>query len=226
MILLLGLSLVIAFVSSCAGIKSGHYVKMRPGESLSSMAKEFDVPLWAMEEANQGKKLAAGDWVYVPLHRGFMEVVKERTPASLQRYFDSSNDFLWPVPASKKITSGFGMRWGRIHEGIDIGAKRGTYFVASNDGIVVYSGAEYGGYGNLIIMAHHYGFFSLYAHAQKSYVKVGQAVYRGQVIGRVGSTGRSTGPHLHFEVRRDGRAIDPMVFLTEKRNSRYASNHE
>ena len=79
--------------------------------------------------------------------------------------------------------------------------------------MVIYSGNDLGGYGNLTVISHKGGLFSIYAHARKNYTKKGDKVFRGQVIAEVGETGRTTGPHLHFEVRYDSKALDPLKFL-------------
>lgn len=104
---------------------------------------------------------------------------------------------------------------GKKHDGIDIPARSGSHILAVNDGVVVYSGNGFGGYGNVLILSHRYGFFSLYAHNKVNYAKKGETVHKGQVIAQVGSTGKSTGPHLHFEIRRDGRALNPKFIITK-----------
>jgi murein DD-endopeptidase MepM/ murein hydrolase activator NlpD len=124
--------------------------------------------------------------------------------------------FIWP--ASGPITDGFGMRlhpvthqW-RMHTGLDIGAPMGATIVASAAGRVIYSGWE-GGYGNTIIIDHGGQTSTLYGHCSQLFVSEGQDVARGQAIGAVGSTGVSTGPHLHFEIRVNGVAVDPSTRL-------------
>ena len=98
---------------------------------------------------------------------------------------------------------------------MDIAARRGAKIVATDSGVVVYADNELGGYGNIIVLAHKDGFFSVYAHNDKNYVSKGQKIHKGQVIGSVGSTGRSTGNHLHFEIRRDSVAYDPRDFFKQ-----------
>lgn len=116
------------------------------------------------------------------------------------------------TPSRGGITSYFTYRWGKMHEGIDIGAATGTPIYASAEGTV--TGASYdSGYGNLVKINHGSGIESLYGHTSKMVVSVGQKVKRGQLIAYVGSTGRSTGPHLHFEVRLNGNPVNPLKYL-------------
>jgi murein DD-endopeptidase MepM/ murein hydrolase activator NlpD len=121
-----------------------------------------------------------------------------------------SGQLSWPVSAP--ITSPFGWRWGRLHEGIDLGAAYGTPIAAAAAGTVIYAG-WLGGYGNLTVIDHGGGLATAYGHQSRIAVSVGQQVARGEIIGYVGSTGHSTGPHLHFEVRVNGQAVDPLGYL-------------
>lgn len=122
----------------------------------------------------------------------------------------SSSGLIWPV--SGPITSPFGMRWGSLHPGIDIGVGMGTPIHAAASGRVIVA-AYSGGYGNLIVIDHGNGLATAYAHQSSMAAGVGEQVAQGQVIGYVGSTGFSTGPHLHFEVRVNGSPVDPMGYL-------------
>ncbi len=123
-----------------------------------------------------------------------------------------STGFIWP--ADGVFTSGYGWRWGRIHAGIDIAAPVGTPILAAASGVIEYATWNDGGYGNMIDIRHADGTITRYAHMNELYVKEGQTVSQGQTIGAMGSTGFSTGPHLHFEIRPNGgSAIDPMAFL-------------
>ncbi|MDR5683136.1 MAG: peptidoglycan DD-metalloendopeptidase family protein [Armatimonadota bacterium] len=121
--------------------------------------------------------------------------------------------FLWPARGA--ITSGFGLRrhpifrLTRMHNGVDIAAPWGSPVLAAAPGKVLYTG-WFGGYGKMVLLDHGSGVTTLYGHLSQILVRTGQVVARGQVIGRVGSTGYSTGPHLHFEVRVDGRPVDPL----------------
>jgi murein DD-endopeptidase MepM/ murein hydrolase activator NlpD len=122
----------------------------------------------------------------------------------------SSAGFIWPCDGV--VTSGFGMRWGRMHEGIDIGCAYGAPNRAAAAGTVIWAG-WFGGYGNLVVIDHGNGLSTAYGHASSIVVSVGQSVSQGQTVSYVGSTGHSTGPHLHFEVRVNGVAVDPLPYL-------------
>lgn len=130
-------------------------------------------------------------------------------------------EFAWPAPGYTTITSQYGMRFHPIlklyksHSGTDIGAPMGAPVVAANDGVVI-KAAYTGGYGNMVMIDHGGGYVTVYGHASELLVKTGQAVKRGDVIMKAGSTGWSTGPHLHFEMRINGVIIDPMPYITKK----------
>ena len=121
----------------------------------------------------------------------------------------SASGLIWPV--NGPITSGFGPRWGSFHEGIDIGAPCGTPIHAAASGTVIYAGWM-DGYGNFVIIDHGNGLATAYGHQSAIYVS-GGSVSQGQTIGAVGSTGHSTGCHLHFEVRVNGNPVDPLGYL-------------
>ena len=122
----------------------------------------------------------------------------------------SSAGLIWP--ANGPVTSPFGWRWGRMHEGIDIGVGYGTPIKAAASGTILYCGWE-SGYGNLTVIDHGGNLATAYGHQSSIAVACGQHVDQGQVIGYVGSTGHSTGPHLHFEVRINGAPVDPLGYL-------------
>lgn len=125
---------------------------------------------------------------------------------------------LWPVPSSTRISSHYGVRvhpvlkYSRMHTGLDIAANQGANIVAANNGKVVIAGWE-GGYGNAVMIDHGGGIVTLYGHCSVLLVRVGQQVKTGTVIAKVGSTGVSTGPHLHFEVRKNGSTVNPLPYL-------------
>lgn len=135
------------------------------------------------------------------------------TPPSIDRYPEQ-----FPLAAASLIGSGFGWRFHPLtgmpsqHEGVDLVAPAGTPILAAGSGQVVKAGWQ-GGYGMLVEVLHAPGLSTRYAHAQKVFVHAGDWVGRGQMLAEVGSTGLSTGPHLHFEVRMRGHALDPLLFV-------------
>lgn len=124
--------------------------------------------------------------------------------------------FMWPVPECNVISSPFGERWGTMHKGIDIaGGLGGQTIVASDGGTVVKAANTGDGYGNCVIIQHNDQYSTLYGHCADLLVSEGDTVQKGQPIATVGSTGDSTGPHLHFEVRIDGTQVDPEPYLNK-----------
>ena len=125
---------------------------------------------------------------------------------------DFNGTYIWP--AQGELSSGYGWRWGRMHQGIDIAGPVGTPIVAAAPGVVTYSRWNSGGYGNLVEITHPDGSITLYAHNSRLLVNEGEEVEQGQQIAEMGSTGFSTGPHLHFELHSAGvGAIDPIAYL-------------
>jgi murein DD-endopeptidase MepM/ murein hydrolase activator NlpD len=139
------------------------------------------------------------------------EAMKSLDPS--QKY--SGGALNWPLPSSYMITSGYGPRWGRTHTGIDVSASKGSPIVAAETGIVITCnvGGWGGGYGTYIVVSHNESLATLYGHMSAVNCSEGDLVMKGQTIGYVGSTGDSTGNHLHFEVRVNGARVDPMGYL-------------
>lgn len=138
------------------------------------------------------------------------KVIATGTKVLLASRGGGSGRLAWPAPGS--VVSPYGKRGGDFHDGIDIAAGHGTAIAAAESGKVIRSG-WYGGYGKCVDISHGDGVVTRYAHMSSINVGVGQRVSRGQLIGRVGSTGNSTGPHLHFEVIMNGKSVNPMKFL-------------
>lgn len=187
--------------------------RIKSGDTVSGLADEYGVELLTIIEANgldSPELLVAGRDIIIPGARP--DIVHNVTVASGGRKYSASmtGEYLWPVHGP--ITSHYGWRWGRMHNGIDIGAPHGRTVVATRAGRVTMSGWN-GGYGYTVVINHGDGVTSLYAHASKLLVGYGQWVEAGQAIARVGSTGHSTGPHLHFELRIDGGSINPLDVL-------------
>ncbi len=128
----------------------------------------------------------------------------------------ASGSFIWPVSHTHNITSYMEWRWGRMHNGLDIagGDDYGQPFMASDGGTVVWAGDDGGGYGNYVMIDHGNGYMTVYGHASSLACSTGDYVSQGQVIGYVGSTGNSTGPHLHFEIRLNGEYQDPLNYVS------------
>lgn len=148
----------------------------------------------------------------------------ERSLADLQRYFEDQKSLLASTPsvwpARGWVTSDFGGRLDpytahrRMHQGIDIANRHGSPVVATADGVVVFAGTE-GAYGKVLVLDHGYGVKTRYGHLAEFMAKVGEKVKRGQAIAEMGNTGRSTGPHLHYEVRVNGIPENPRKFILE-----------
>ena len=190
--------------------RDGLFHDVLPGESLSGIAASYGVPVAPILDANDLNTavLTIGDTLFIP--------GAEMNP---NEYLLAIGElFTWPV-RSFRFTSGYGMRsdpftgeW-RMHTGIDLANATGTPIYAALAGRVDYVSANEGNYGGLVIIDHLDGFRSLYAHLNSFNVRVGQRVTTNTIIGGMGNTGRSTGPHLHFSVYRNGRPEDPMKHL-------------
>lgn len=128
----------------------------------------------------------------------------------------TTGSFIWPAPHTRGITTYFEMRWGSMHNGIDIagGGDYGQPILASDGGIVTFSGYDDSGYGNYVIIDHGNGYETLYGHASELAVSAGQYVNQGDTVAYIGSTGFSTGPHLHFEIRINGEKVDPLDYVS------------
>lgn len=157
-----------------------------------------------------GKKVKEENLVTTVKTEPVKEVVlvgtKERPPTV------GSGKYAWPLKGGFHQSSGFGYRWGRAHQGIDLACSVGTSVYAADGGTVTRAGYS-GAYGNLVVIDHQNGQETRYAHNSKLLVKVGDKVYQGQEIAKSGSTGRSTGPHLHFEIRFNGEPRNPLNYL-------------
>jgi murein DD-endopeptidase MepM/ murein hydrolase activator NlpD len=136
-------------------------------------------------------------------------ILKKRTKSPIETQ-SPQKGMVWPL--SGKITSLYGWRRGRHHDGIDIAARMGKPIVAAANGTVIFSGWR-SGYGRMVVIQHNRWLKTIYGHTSRNYVRRGEKVTQGQVIALVGSTGRSTGPHLHFEVRNTLGAQNPMNYL-------------
>ncbi len=189
------------------------------GETSGSIAKQAGVPLDDFLEINglrRGEALAPGQPVFVLGRAGAESAASTEAPqpeiGPAPAGGKSASTLRWPL-AAPRLTSPFGKRWGRNHEGIDMAAPIGTPVYAAAGGDVIYAGDRVRGYGNMVVIKHDGDLVTVYAHNSLLMVHTGDRVSAGQEIARVGDTGRATGPHLHFEVRRREVPQDPMQFL-------------
>ncbi|MDA7425977.1 M23 family metallopeptidase [Thalassococcus lentus] len=139
-------------------------------------------------------------------------ILSQMDRLNLYRIAAQKAPFASPLRDPFRFTSGFGYRWGRLHAGTDFAAPHGTPIYSTADGVVIHAGWS-SGYGRLVKIQHEFGIETRYAHMSKIRVKVGQRVSRGQRVGDMGNTGRSTGTHLHYEVRVGGKPVNPMIYI-------------
>ena len=144
-------------------------------------------------------------------------IISKLDRLNLYRIAAQKAPFALPIKDNFRFTSGFGPRWGRLHSGTDFAGAYGTPIYATADGVVTSAGWG-SGYGRLIKIQHEFGIETRYAHLARLRVKVGQRVSRGQRIGDMGNSGRSTGTHLHYEVRVGGKAVNPMIYIKAAQN--------
>ena len=191
----------IIYLSNMRGI----VINNQTGKELNAALKQQKIRLEYVKAANG---VLDKKYLFVPCG----EV------SSIQRALFLGTGFMFPLYSGKQ-TSGFGTRsdpFGKkqseFHKGIDIACPMGSKVLASRSGTVVFTGTN-GGYGKLIVIEHEHGYRSLYGHLSRYKAKVGQKVNRGDIIGYSGNTGHTTGPHLHFEVKRKGRSFNPGVLV-------------
>ncbi len=220
---LLALTLACAPLASCRSsspaprARAGEVVhEVKRGENLYRIARHYGVPVERVVRANRirdVRRVMPGMRLRIPgAKRGVAQTaLRPPTTTAARRARASGLAFQWPVRGT--LTSQFGRRWGRQHEGIDLANRTGTPVRAAEHGKVIYSGSGLGAYGNVVILRHRDGWETVYAHNRKNRVRKGARVERGQVIAELGASGNATGPHLHFEIRHDDRARDPLKFL-------------
>ncbi|HKJ25146.1 MAG TPA: LysM peptidoglycan-binding domain-containing M23 family metallopeptidase [Myxococcota bacterium] len=206
----------------------GAWHVLRPGETIWRISQNYGTSVKRIVRANRirdVKHVAAGTRLWVPggtppegtgsgtpaaIRTIWRQTGPERDQALADARRNGKLHFRWPVEG--RLTSRFGRRWGRKHEGLDLAAKPGTPVRAAESGRVIYAGVL-GAYGNAVIVRHSQIYSTVYAHNRKLLIGKGGWVEKGDHIAEVGSTGRSTGPHLHFEVRRGKAPQDPMLYL-------------
>lgn len=198
-------------------MKSGQYVYVEKSSEVNKVAKSYGVTVDELKLANPDKTFQGREWIFIPSKVGIAYFLRDTYVVEDYRGLGTGR-FLWPVPHFYKVSSHFGPRGRKHHDGIDIPAPRGTPIVAVDTGVVIYSDDGIRGYGNMIVVAHGDDIFTVYAHNRKNMVDKGDRVDRGQQIAEVGNTGRSTGPHLHFEIRVKNKVKNPARFLAAEEN--------
>lgn len=186
----------------------------KPSEIYGGIVKALLVmgaALWFCNGASMPTKDAAVSaeivTVEMPAETNFADISDDAEETE-----DISEEKNFINPTEGVLTSDYGMRDGRSHNGVDIGADAGTEICAADGGEVTYAG-NMSGYGKYIVIDHHNGYETAYAHCSDLLVEVGENVSRGQIIAHMGSTGNSSGPHLHFEVKHCGEFCDPLDFV-------------
>ena len=223
------------FLSACQGFKFdpwpethyGVHHTVHKGQTLFGIAKAYGIDVEVLRRANHirnASKIKAGIQLWIPGASHVLSVPKTkgrsstpitRSAKKMPTVKPRKGILIWPTKGT--LTSGFGKRNGRKHEGIDIAAPKGTPIYAAAAGKVVFSGWGPTGYGKMVIIKHRNHLSTVYAHNSKILVKKEKQVKQGQKIALMGSTGRSTGPHLHFEVRNDTKPKNPIKYLPVRR---------
>jgi lipoprotein NlpD len=200
---------------------------VKRGETVYRIAKTYGIPPRELMEVNDlrdPRQLEPGMELFVPGATRVAEVpqvapgapaehevvMPEAAPASFRAAPEKAGKLLWPLRGV--LYSRYGVRQGQRHDGIDIAAPEGASIGAAAAGTVLYAGSQ-SGYGSIVILRHDGGLLTLYAHASAILVRQGDRVRGGQPIARVGKSGRTSGPHLHFEVREGTRPRNPLFYL-------------
>jgi murein DD-endopeptidase MepM/ murein hydrolase activator NlpD len=203
--------------------RKGVYHVVRRHQTLYRICKTYQVDIHEvafLNDITDHSKIQVGQRIFIPGAKKVLkveividDVVAESEEREKKRpeTIYKKMDFIWPVEG--KCTNPFEDDERKRHQGIDISCSSGTPIKASSAGKVVYSGNTVKGYGNMIILRHTEEFVTVYAHNQVNLVEEGMQVEKGQIIGKVGRTGRASGSHLHFEIRINNEAVDPMLYL-------------
>ncbi|MBW2242009.1 MAG: peptidoglycan DD-metalloendopeptidase family protein [Deltaproteobacteria bacterium] len=215
-----GLVALLILPLGCAHRSEGVVHTVRGGENLFRIAQHYGVPVSEILDANDipdVRDLPTGVELWIPgarIRRPSTHVLRPPLPSKHAAEADAMASgglrFAWPLRG--RLTSHYGPRGRRLHEGLDIAASRGSLVRAAEAGRVVFSG-RMGSYGNVVVLRHTPAYASVYAHHRRNRVSKGGFVDKGGVVGEVGTTGNASGPHLHFEIRRDEIAQDPLLFL-------------
>src|SRR4030042_963910 len=199
--------------------KKGVYHVVERHQSLYRICKTYEVDLKQVASLNRisdPSRIQTGQRIFIPGAKKALkveiyidDVVAETGEGAKITY--KKMDFIWPVKG--EISNAYEEAENKRHQGIDISSPFGAPIRASNAGKVIYSNNTIKGYGNLIILRHSEEFVTVYAHNDTNLVEEGIWVEKGQIIGKVGQTGMASGPHLHFEIRKNNKTLDPLLFF-------------
>lgn len=213
-------------LASCRSVPEGEGVThvVQPGETVYRISRYYEVPIESVIRANQVSDVtdvAVGTRLFIPHARRPPATASiALVPGAIPRPGPSGRAlalreshlvFIWPLHG--EVSSRFGRRHGKGHDGIDIRAPRGTPVYAAEAGRVIHAGGGLGDYGRVVILKHVGRYSTVYAHHDALRVSKGEFVEKGDLIGTVGTSGNASGPHLHFEVRRDRVPDDPLSYL-------------
>jgi murein DD-endopeptidase MepM/ murein hydrolase activator NlpD len=241
-LLIASLFFVSFFAPPAIAQKKGVYHVVTKGVTLYRISLAYNIPIAQLMEVNglsSASEIRVGRKLFIPGAKAVLQVepsvpLTAREKRDLERSLETEEkplpmepsverrgkgppwlgkelDIIWPIQG--KINSPYGPRGKKFHNGIDIASPSYQEVKASMDGEVILAGNSRKGYGNVVVLRHAHGYSTIYGHMNVIIAREGEAVRQGQAIGGVGSTGKSTGPHLHFELRRDGRALDPLPVL-------------
>ena len=221
--------------------KEGVYHSISKGVTLYRISLAYKIPIAKLMEANgftSPSALRVGQNIFIPGAKAVLSIAPAQPLSALEikdletsleteekpihsvsveketgtpPWMGKELDIIWPIQG--KINSPFGPRKKKLHAGVDIASPSYQEVNAAMDGEVILSRKSQKGYGNVVVLRHNLGYTTIYGHMNVIIAKNGEAVRQGQAIGGVGSTGKSTGPHLHFELRHDRRPIDPLPIL-------------
>ncbi|HUW22826.1 MAG TPA: peptidoglycan DD-metalloendopeptidase family protein [bacterium] len=193
---------------------------MQKGETLWRISRVYEVDLDEIARINHladATRIKTGQLIFVPGAKERKDtlayVPKRPSPEKKEEAKPPPEliDFSWPLRG--EILVGFGKLNGKRHQGVDIEGREGTPIVAIYDGIVTYSNDKLRGYGNMVIIKHNEDYSSVYAHNLINLAREGERINKGQAIAQVGATGWADVPHLHFEIRERGKAVNPVFYL-------------
>lgn len=211
---------VVAPETSAVGV----FHELKQGETLYGLARRYGIHVDELVEVNgiaDPTDLRPGRLIFIPDADPMAPApdpkqtrVSSAQPSQPKPVAKKSRRLLWPV-AKGVLYSGFGIRRGVRHDGIDLGAPEGTPVLAADSGEVIYVGYDKA-FGNLVILRHSHKLITVYAHNRDVTVNIGQKITRGQTIAHLGKSGRSEGPHLHFEIREGTRPVDPLQYLPDE----------